>query len=112
MIESFIEGRIRLRSPLLSDPDLVERVRSALSRIDGVEKIEINPQTMGLLLEYDKSRLPLSFLMRVAPLFNRMDAVAKLAAGQRPAALQELIDELLERYLEFIDGREGDWQGL
>jgi hypothetical protein len=96
MIESFIEGRMRLRSPLLADATLASRLASELLKIDGVQKAEINPRTSGALLEYDKTRLPLSLLKQAAPLFTRMNDLKKLPAGERLAALESLLQELVK----------------
>jgi hypothetical protein len=94
MIESFIEGRVRLRSPLLTDATLANRLSSELLKIDGVQKVEFNPRTNGALLEYDKTRLPLSLLKQAAPLFTRMNDLKKLPGGERLAALECLLLEL------------------
>ena len=45
MIESFIEGRLRLRSSLLGDKELVAFLSERLLAIDGVTKAEVNPRT-------------------------------------------------------------------
>jgi hypothetical protein len=94
VIESFVEGRVRLRSSLLADPAFAERLKEALLKIDGVYKVEINPRTRGLLLEYDKNRLPLPSLMRAAPLFSRIDGWEVLAPDQRQSALEKFMGDL------------------
>jgi hypothetical protein len=96
MIESFIEGRLRLRSPLFADEVFAERVKSELLKIDGVYKAEMNPRTKGLLLEYDKERLPLVRLMGAASLFARMDELMELPAEKRVSALEIFVKELRE----------------
>jgi hypothetical protein len=94
VIESFVEGRVRLRFPLLADPAFAERLKTELSKIDGVYKVEANPRTRGLLLEYDKKRLPLSLLMCAVPLFSRVDGWEALSSDQRQSALETLAEEL------------------
>ena len=96
MIESFTEGRVRLRSPLFADEAFAERVKSELLKIDGVYKAETNPRTKGLLLEYDKERLPLVRLMGAASLFARMDELMELPAEKRVSALEIFVKELRE----------------
>ena len=96
MIESFTEGRVRLRSPLFADEAFAERVKSELLKIDGVYKAEMNPRTKGLLLEYDKERLPLVRLMGAASLFARMDELMELPAEKRVSALEIFMKELRE----------------
>lgn len=94
MIESFTEGRARLRSSLLGDAAFAERLSSGLLEIGGVRKAEVNPRTGGLLLEYDKTRLPLSLLSRAAPLFLEMGALEKLPPGERLSALEALLKKI------------------
>jgi hypothetical protein len=96
MIESFVEGRVRLRSPLFADRAFAERLKSELLKIDGVYKAETNPRTNGLLLEYDKERLPLARLMQVSSLFTRLDELVKLPAEERLSSLENLVEKLRE----------------
>jgi hypothetical protein len=97
VIESFIEGRVRLRLSLLADTTLAERVTSELLKIRGVRKAEANLRTQGLLLEYDRTLLPMSLLMKAAPLLSRLDDLTKLPADKRLAAAVNLIRELREQ---------------
>ncbi|MDR3165407.1 MAG: hypothetical protein LBU13_07490 [Synergistaceae bacterium] len=90
MIESFIEGRVRLRSPLLKDPVMRERLTAELLNIEGVLKAEVNPRTHGLLLEYDKERLPLSLLKQIVPSLNRLNYLARAPERERAAALEDI----------------------
>jgi hypothetical protein len=91
MIESFIEGRVRLRSPLLKDPAVRDRLASELLKIDGVLKAEVNPRTNGLLLEYDKKRLPLSLLKQAAPSLNRLNDLTRIPETERASALEDIL---------------------
>jgi hypothetical protein len=94
MIESFVEGRLRFRSPILADPDVAGLLTTGILKIDGVLKAEANSRTNGLLLEYDKTRLPLSVLMGAQNIFTRMGEVEKLPKGERYAAIEGLLEEL------------------
>jgi hypothetical protein len=94
MIESFIEGRVRLRSPLFADRTFVERLRSGLLKIDGVYKAETNPRTNSLLLEYDKKRLPLARLMQASSLFTRLNELVELPAEKRVSFLEVFMENL------------------
>ena len=67
MIESFVPGRVRLRSRLLRDPETAGVLRRSLLDIRGVRSVSLNERTGGLLLEYDAGSLPLPVLM-VAPM--------------------------------------------
>jgi hypothetical protein len=96
MIESFIEGRVRLRSPVLKDPAARERMTAELLKIDGVLKAEANPRTYGLLLEYDKERLPLSLLKQIAPSLCRLNSLTRMPDAERAAALEEILETIAE----------------
>ena len=72
MIESFVPGRVRLRSRLLRDPETAGALRRSLLDIRGVRSVSLNERTGGLLLEYDAERLPLSLLSGALPLFERL----------------------------------------
>ena len=98
-IESFIEGRVRLRSPLLRDRTLASQLTAGLLAIDGVTRAEANPRTCGLLLEYDRSRLPLDRIMGAAPILESVAALERLPGPERAAALAPLLEEL-RRILE------------
>ena len=87
MIESFIEGRVRLRSPLLHDEELARRLSEGLLAIEGV-------RTKGLLLEYDKDRLPLERLAPALPIFDRINALERRPADERRAALDAALTDL------------------
>jgi hypothetical protein len=96
MIESFIEGRVRLRSPLLKDPVMRERLTVELLKIDGVLKAEVNPRTHGLLMEYDKKRLPFSLLKQISPSLNRLNGLTRLPEAERAAALDDILATITE----------------
>jgi hypothetical protein len=98
MIESFIEGRVRLRSPLFTDERFAERARAGLMKIGGVLRVEANPRTGGLLLEYDKKRLPMSVITRAAGIFPRINDLAGLPPDERDSAFDAIAVEL-ERVL-------------
>ena len=75
MIESFVPGRVRLRSRLLRDPETAGALRRSLLDIRGVRSVALNERTGGLLLEYDAGSLPLPVLMKAMPLFDRLQAL-------------------------------------
>ena len=75
MIESFVPGRVRLRSRLLRDPETAGALRRSLLDIRGVRAASVNERTGGLLLEYDTALFPLPVLMKAMPLFDRLQAL-------------------------------------
>ena len=94
MIESFTEGRLRLRSTLFSDSAMTELLSSELMKIGGVLKVEINRRTNGALLEYDKKRLPLSLLRQAVPLLSAMNDLERLPAAERADGLKDILGKL------------------
>jgi hypothetical protein len=96
VIESFVEGRVRLRSAIFGAPEIAERLASELLKVDGVRRAEANPRTNGFLLEYDRTRFPMSLLMRASPLLSRMNGLAELPSEERPAAFEAIMGEFVE----------------
>ncbi|MDR3280005.1 MAG: hypothetical protein LBT23_05800 [Synergistaceae bacterium] len=96
MIESFIEGRIRLRSPLLADKTLAGRFMEVILTIEGVRAAEVNNRTCGLLLEYDTKRIPMQKLLKAAPILESVAELTKLDPDKRFSALEEALDRLKE----------------
>lgn len=94
MIESFIEGRVRLRSPLFAEGAFVERLRLELLQIDGIDKVEANLRTHSVLLEYDTKLLPLPRLMQASSLLTRMNELTELPAEKRVPALENIMARL------------------
>ncbi len=94
MIESFVEGRVRLRSPLLGDTSVADFMRSELLSIEGVNRVTVNPKTSGLLLEYSPSALPISLLMRAVPLFQQVEGLESVPPCDRVGFLKELMGSL------------------
>jgi hypothetical protein len=104
MIESFTEGRVRLRSSLIADKALSELLSSELMKIRGVLKVEINPRTNGALLEYDKKRLPLPLLRQAAPLLSRINDLELLSNTERAAGLKNILKELSKIFEDVTQG--------
>ena len=88
---------MRLRSPLLANAVFAERLTSALLKIDGVWKAQVNPRTDGLLLEYDKKRLPLSVLKEAAPLLNCLGRLEELSPAEHLSILERALETLSEK---------------
>ncbi|MDR1471943.1 MAG: hypothetical protein LBS75_05415 [Synergistaceae bacterium] len=100
MIESFAEGRVRLRSPILADEAFARHLESGLRGIAGVTKAEANARTHGLLLEYDRGVIPISVLMATAAMFARLgeleDAPPESRASMADGILRDLSEALAE----------------
>ncbi|HCL80585.1 MAG TPA: hypothetical protein DIC53_11540 [Synergistaceae bacterium] len=94
MIESFIDGRIRLRSDLFADEEFSERLKKGLEEIKGVTSVSVNPRTCGVLIEYEKDAFPKMLMMKAAPLFGRVKKLEKLPREERLAELDSLITAL------------------
>lgn len=94
MIESFIDGRIRLRTPLFAEHDLAEAFAEMLRSVNGVTHVELNARTCGMLLEYDPKRIPMSLLMKAAPLLERVNRLAGLPHDERRQEMENLLQSL------------------
>jgi hypothetical protein len=96
VIESFVEGRVRLRSPILEDEAFAGYLESELREIPGVLKAEANARTSGLLLEYDRAAIPLAALMRAAPVLTRICGLESVPPESRAASAGEILRDLKE----------------
>ena len=72
MITSFFPGRVRLRAPIFKEADLVAKARSILEKSDAVKKIEHNPVTGSVLIEYNVSKVPMAKLLPMQDFFARL----------------------------------------
>jgi len=99
MIESFVPGRVRLRSRLLRDPGTAELLRRSLLDIRGVRAASVNERTGGLLLEYDTALFPLPVLMKAMPLFDRLRALEEKTGD----VLQD-VDAVLRELKSLLEG--------
>ncbi len=64
-VTSFVEGRLRLRHPILKDSQVVEQIASLLENFPGVESLKHNVRTGSLLLEYDAEVLDQDTLLNI-----------------------------------------------
>ncbi|WP_300159341.1 HMA2 domain-containing protein [Solidesulfovibrio sp.] len=55
MIASRIEGRIRFRHPILTDPETIRAVAEQVAVLPGITGVEGNPRTGSLLVTHDAS---------------------------------------------------------
>ncbi len=91
-VESFIPGRIRLRSSLIKDPAARELLRTAFSLLPGLKTATPNERTGSLLLIYDPAALPAERLMALLPHLEKLTEIEKMAPGEpRTAALRALL---------------------
>jgi len=66
VLVSFVPGRIRLRlRELKNHLALAESAKTRALEIPGVTKVEINPVTGSILIEYDPAILPTENLMEI-----------------------------------------------
>ena len=59
-----------------------------------MRRAQVNRHTRGLLLEYDKDRLPLERLAPALPIFDRINALERRPEGERRAALDAALMDL------------------
>ena len=78
LVESFIPGRVRLRSSLLKSP-AAPLILAAFEDLPGVRSVELNRLTGSLLLKYDAAVLTAERLMPALPLFEQIKALEREA---------------------------------
>lgn len=87
LVESFIPGRVRLRSSLLKSP-AAPLILAAFEDLPGVRSVELNRLTGSLLLRYDAAVLTAERLMPALPLLEQIKALEREAPA--PARTERL----------------------
>jgi len=79
-VTSFVDGRIRLRHPMLKDPALMEIAGNYLENAGGVTAVQRNPASGSLLIFYEPEKLGredlLAFLRQAAEFLGVTDEEA------------------------------------
>ena len=100
IVESFVPGRIRLRSSLLHDGETAAMLQGAMSAIPGVQSADLNAAPGSLLLKYDADALPLEKLSPLLPLLEQVKALDnEPPSPKRTAALRSLLVQALAKVL-------------
>ena len=63
MLVSFVPGRIRLRFKELKESPAAENAMARIKGTPGISRVEINPLTGSILIEYDPAVLPTEKLL-------------------------------------------------
>lgn len=100
MIESMIEGRIRLRSKHFTNPDLARQFAEIAVVIPGMLEVTVNPLTGGALLRYDPAQLSTEQLMAHG------EALAAMLPPETPQALPEK-KKAANSYFRTVRGKKG-----
>lgn len=95
-IDSFVPGRVRLRSPLFKETKSAAQIADGLMSIPGVARAEVNRLTGGLLLEYDARALTVSRLISAAPLIEKISEAEELDPPERSGMIDSLLAEIKE----------------
>lgn len=78
MIASCIEGRVRFRHRLLTDPETIRTVAEQVAALPGITNVEGNPRTGSLLVTHDAT-------LKTADLVAMAEALAAKLAADLPA---------------------------
>lgn len=95
-IESFVPGRVRLRSPLFKDAICARAIASALISVRGVARADANERTGGMLIEYDPSAITIGMIMSAAPLIERISAAEDADPADRLAMIASMMNDIKE----------------
>ncbi len=72
-IESFFPGRLRVRSPLFTRQENLEKINEFVRSIDGIKDIAANLRTGSLTVLYDSSLITMPMLMDAKDELERME---------------------------------------
>lgn len=103
----YIPGRVRVRiSKVKGNASLAEEIRQNFSAIAGIQKVEANPLTGSVLVEYDPQMVG-----SLGPLIAMAVTSGLLPSGLDPEKIERLIDDLMlpngldpENIKRLIDG--------
>ena len=94
LVESFIPGRVRLRSSLLKSPAAAPLILAAFENLPGIRSAELNRLTGSLLLKYDASVLTAE---RLTPALPLLEQIKRLEREAPTPARTERLRALLEQ---------------
>jgi hypothetical protein len=86
MVTSHIDGRIRLRSASLRDPDIARQASLALDSKSGVRSVAANTRTGSLLVEYDPESLTSEDILQAVALPKEAERTAPAPTRRRSRA--------------------------
>jgi hypothetical protein len=87
----YIPGRIRIRvSKVKGNASLAEDIRQNFSAIAGIHKVEANPLTGSVLVEYDPQMIG-----SLGSLIAMVDTFGVLPGGLDPENIEQLVDDLM-----------------
>ncbi|MCR5494513.1 MAG: hypothetical protein K6F15_02660 [Treponema sp.] len=94
MITSFFPGRVRLRAPIFKETELVNKAKAILQSSSSVEKVENNPLTGSVLVEYDTEKVPMDKLIPMQDFFMKLAKKAQNYSGENKSEILSMLDEL------------------
>jgi hypothetical protein len=87
----YIPGRVRIRiSKVKGNASLAEDIRQNFSAIAGIHKVEANPLTGSVLVEYDPQTVG-----SLGSLITMADTFGVLPDGLNPENIEQLLDDLM-----------------
>jgi hypothetical protein len=87
----YIPGRIRIRiSKVKGNASLAEDIRQNFSAIAGIHKVEANPLTGSVLVEYDPQMVG-----SIGSLIAMVNTFGVLPGGLDPDNIEQLVDDLM-----------------
>lgn len=96
VIASFIPGRLRLRSSLISSAGTRDVIIRALQSLPFVTSLTPTPSTGSLLILYRAAALPLSRLLEVRPLLEELQTLEGQPDGpERLEAVKVLCGQIV-----------------
>lgn len=94
MITSFFPGRVRLRAEVFKDSFLVGKARAILQKSGAIKKIESNPVTGSVLIEYFPEKVPTEKLMSMQDFFAALANEAEHFEESKREKISNMLDEL------------------
>lgn len=102
MITSFFPGRIRLRADIFKNEEITQAALSILKQSSVVKKIEHNPITGSVLLEYYPEKVPTKKLTPLLPLVKKLHKEAASYSETKKTVILALLNDLAQMIQEHL----------
>lgn len=91
---NYFPGRLRVRDPVFSDPDIRHALTEAALRLAPGADITYNARTKSLLVLYDAASFPEERLKRAVPILRRIEPKVRFYTPRKKGAILTAIAEL------------------
>lgn len=96
LVTSFFPGRIRLRAPIFKDAELYQKARRILEKLDengAIKRLDHNPTTGSVLIEYETKKLPMEKLTGMQEFFTKLGNEAERYSSENRTKICSMLED-------------------